>query len=384
MSEHDLEAVAEALAPKLRQRADEIEAARRLPFDVSRMLAEAGCYRMFVPARIGGLEVSPLVGSRVFETLARADASSAWVAFIGATSGTVLAHIPEAAAREIFATAETLVCGVFAPSGTATRVDGGFRVSGRWQWGSGCENADWLLGGCTLFENGQPALDASGAPRQHMVLFPEHEVEFLDTWHVSGLRGTGSCDFRVDDIFVPDSRVVGLAADATADTALFRFPHFTLLALGIAAITLGLARSAIDELVRLAVGKKRFGSGSPISAKVHSQLELAAAEARLRSARAFYYETLEAAWAAAGRGESIPLELRRDLRLATTHTVSECTKVVDAMYTLAGGASVYESSRLQRQFRDVHVATQHIMVGPGTLETVGRLLFGLESNTSTL
>lgn len=384
MTDTGLEARAERIAPRLLQRADEIEAARRLPPDVSRMLADAGFYRMFVPERIGGLEASPLVGARVFETLARADASSAWVAFIGATSGTVLAHIPDAAAREIFTKPETLICGVFAPSGTATRCAGGFRVDGRWQWGSGSENADWLLGGCRFVECGEPKGDGDPPQREHMVLFPEKEVEFIDTWHVSGLRGTGSCDYRVENVVVPETRVVGLGPDPAACRPLYRFPLYSFLALGIAAVTLGIARAAIDELVRLAVTKKRFGSGSPMAAKAHSQIEVATAEARLRAARAFYYEALDSAWAAASRDETMPLEIRRDLRLATTHAVGECTRVVDAMYTLAGGVSVYESSRLQRQFRDVHVATQHIMVAPGTLETVGRLFLGVDANTTTL
>lgn len=372
------------LSGHIAARAAEIEQTRRVPADLSRAMGGAGFYRMFVPAAVGGLEASPIVGARVFETLARADASVAWVAFIGATSGTALAHIPEATARDIFEKPETMIAGVFAPNGKAERTAGGFVAEGRWQWGSGCENAQWILGGCTLYEHGEPMKTESGAPQRHMLLFPARDVELLDTWHVSGLRGTGSTDFRVQGVFVPDERVLGYLEREAPARPLYRFPNFTLLALGIGAVALGIARASIEELTAVAAGKKRFGSSSTIASRSHSHLEVAGAEARLRSARAFFYEAIEAAWHAASAGTAIPLELRRDLRLATTSAVNASVKVVDAMYTLAGGVSVYESSRLQRQFRDIHVATQHIMVAPSTLETVGRLLLGVDADTSSL
>jgi alkylation response protein AidB-like acyl-CoA dehydrogenase len=375
---------ATALCDEIASRAEEIERARRIPADLSQKMADAGFYRMFVPAAVGGLESSPIAGARVFETLARADASVAWVAFIGATSGSALAQIPEGAARNVFATPDTMIAGVFAPNGKAERVAGGFVAEGRWQWGSGCENAHWILGGCTLYERGEPMKTDAGNARRHMLLFPARDVEILDTWHVSGLRGTGSTDFRVQGVFVPDERVLGYPVREAPARPLVRFPHFTLLALGIGAVALGTARASIAELTAVAASKKRFGSSSTIASRAHSHLEVAGAEARLRSARAFYYEALEAAWRVASEGDEIPIECRRDLRLATTNAVNESVRVVDAMYTLAGGVSVYDSSRLQRQFRDIHVATQHIMVAPSTLETVGRLLLGVDADTSSL
>ena len=375
---------AERLAGEIAARAAEVEEARRIPSDLSRKMAEAGFYRMFVPAAVGGLEASPIIGARVFETIAHADASAAWVAFIGATSGTALAQIPAATAREVFSTPETMIAGVFAPNGKAERVAGGFVAEGRWQWGSGAENAQWILGGCTLYESGEPMATETGAPRRHMLLFSASDVELLDTWHVSGLRGTGSTDFRVHGVFVPDERVLGYLVREAPARPLYRFPQFTLLALGIGAVALGIARASLEELTAVAASKKRFASSSTIASRSHSHLEVARAEARLRSARAFYYEALDVAWRAASERAAIPLDLRRDLRLATTNAVDESVKVVDAMYTLAGGVSVYESSRLQRQFRDIHVATQHIMVAPSTLETVGRLLLGVDADTSTL
>ena len=375
---------AERLSKEFAARGDEIEAARRVPREVSDQMSAAGFYRMFVPEVYGGLEVAPAIGSRVFETLARGEASCGWVSFIGATSGTTLALIPEATAREVFSTSETMIAGVFAPNGRAERTDGGFVVNGRWQWGSGTENAQWVLGGSLLTENGKPMLDESGNPRAHMMMFAADDVEFLDTWHVTGLKGTGSTDFQVTDVFVPEERAVAFLNPHNPDRPLYQFPNFTFLALGIAAVSLGVARAVIDELVALAGPKKRVGNSRTMAEKAHTPLEVARAEASLRSARAFYYEAIDAVWSQAAAGERVPMELRRDLRLATNHAVEASVKTVDAMYTLAGGTSVYTSSRLQRHFRDVHVATQHIIVGPDILETVGKLYLGVPANASRL
>ena len=384
MTAVDLFASAQRLAPQFGKRAAEIERARRIPPDVSAQMAQAGFYRMFVPAAYGGLEVPPHVASQVFEALARADASCGWVAFIGATSGAMLARLPPDTARTIFADPMTLMCGVFAPSGTAATTAGGFIVNGHWQWGSGSQNARWILGGCTISDDGELLRTSSGAPRNHMLVFAPEQVHFLDTWHVSGLRGSGSLDFEVHDAFVPESHAVGYLIQSNPDRPLYQFPQFALLALGIAAVTLGVARGAIDEIIALATTKVRAGSSTALANRPHAQMEVAKAEANLRSARAFYYETIEAAWDQALRGEPIPVEQRRDVRLATTHAVQASVLAVDAMYTLAGGTSVYETSDLQRRFRDVHVATQHVMVAPSTLETVGRLLLGIETNTQML
>ncbi len=377
-------AKARQLAPEFAKRSAEFEQLRRVPADVSQQMAAAGFYRMLIPETLGGLEVSPIEAVEVFEALAIGDSSCAWVSFIGATSGTVLVRIPEPSARKIFATPTTMIAGVFAPNGRAEAVDGGFRVNGRWQWGSGTENADWVLGGCQLIDGGEVLTTKGGAPRSHMMLFPAKDVEFLDTWHVSGLRGTGSTDFQVTDLFVPAAHAVGYQVTSNPERPLYQFPQFTLLALGIAAVALGTARGAIDELVTVATKKVRAGSTASIASRSHAQMEVAQAEATLRAARAFFYEALAKAWDKALAGSPVPVDERRDLRLATTHVVQSAVKVVDAMYTLAGGTSVYESSRLQRQFRDVHVATQHIMVAPSTLETVGRLYLGLETNTAML
>ena len=380
----DTVAAARAMRGELRGRGDEIERARRIPADLSAGFARAGFYRMCVPQVYGGLELPPADTMYTIETLAQADGSSAWCVFIGATSGTVLALLPPESARAIFHGPEILLGGVFAPRGKAVAAPGGFRVNGRWQWGSGTQNAHWVMGGCEVIRDGKPELLHNGTPRSRMMIAPASEVEFFDTWYVSGLCGTGSTDFAMNDLFVPDARAVGIGVDGPLERPLYAFPQFGLLAMGIAAVALGLARAAIDALVEIAGGKTPQGSARPLAARPAAQSDMSRAEALLRSARAFYYEAIERAWDSASARGRIEVEHRRDVRLATTHATRTCAKVVDLMYDLGGGTSVYHRSPLQRIFRDVHVATQHMMVSPATMELTGRLLLGLETDTSQL
>ena len=382
METQNLFNAAEQLGNKFSARSAEFEKARRLPEDVSNAMAAAGFYRMYVPTEIGGSETSPADSARVFERLAQGDAACGWVAFIAATSASTLARIPIDTAKAIFTTPETMIAGVFAPTGKATQNGDGFKVSGKWQWGSGTQNADWVLGGCSI-------LDASGgtlnekAPTS-MCLMPSKTIEFDDTWHVSGLQGTGSTDYSVNNLQISAEHVVGLANHTPPAGPLFQFPHFTLLALGIAAVAMGIARAAIDQLIILAESKKRAGTNSTLASRPHTHIEVARAEATLRSARAFFYDAVDTAWSAAVQGKKVTLDMRRDIRLATTHSVESSVKVVDAMYTLGAGSAVYHTSKLQQHFRDVHMTTQHIMVAPSTLELTGRLYLGVESNTAML
>jgi alkylation response protein AidB-like acyl-CoA dehydrogenase len=382
--EHPLVQQARTLAREFAGRSAEIEASRRLPADVAKQMGAAGFYRLFIAERSGGLEVPPGVAAQVVEALAEGDAACGWIAFIGATTGLALARMPDAAVREVLAAPETLIAGVFAPSGKAVKVEGGFRVSGRWQWGSGSLNADWIGGGCTLIEGDKTLTNSAGVPRNHMLLFRAADVHSLDTWHTSGLRGTGSTDFVVDDLFVPEGHASGYLIKELPDRPLFRFPQFSLLAHGVAAVTMGIARASIRELIRIGAEKKRYGTTVTLANRPQAHVEVATAEARLRSARAFFYETIDAAWSLALDRAPPSLEARRDMRLATTHAVQASIQVVDAMYTLAGGSAVYETSPLQRHLRDVHVASQHIMVSSNTLETIGQLLLGVEANIATL
>ncbi len=349
-------------------------------------MAEAGLFRMCVPQVFGGAEVDAATMVEAIEEIAKADGSAGWCVMIGATSGLVSAYLPEAAAREVYAQRPQVVTGgVFAPYGKASVVAGGYRVTGRWPFASGCEHCTWLMGGSVVLDHGRPSLLPSGQPDSRMMLFPAADVEIIDTWTVSGLRGTGSHDIAVTDLFVPEARSVSLITDRPCQPGpLYTFPVFGLLALGIAGVGLGIARSAIDELVRLAAAKTPTSSRKRLGDRAIIQMHVAEAEALLRAARAFLFDAIDDAWHAAQGVGAISVEQRALLRLAATHAATSAAKVVDLMYNAGGGSSIYATNALQRQFRDIHVVTQHMMVAQPTYELTGRIFLGIETDTSML
>jgi alkylation response protein AidB-like acyl-CoA dehydrogenase len=359
-----------------------IERDRRLPDELVSRLRASGLLRAGAPASLGGLQAPPAVTLRCAETVARGDASAGWCVSIAATSSLLSGYLPEDGAAEIFADANAVAAGVWAPRGIAAPVDGGFRVSGRWGFCSGINHSDYLFAGCVLPAG--PARE-SGPPVLRVVAIPTAELEILDTWHTSGLRGTGSHDAVADDVFVPMRRTLSLLEGRlTVDAALYRFPIFGFFALSIAAAALGNARGAIDDLIELAVGKVGQGSSRTLAERPATQAGVAEAEAALRAARAFYYQAIDDAWQAAQLPDPVSVDLRAALRLAATHAVRTAADIARSMYDLGGGSAIYEDSPLQRRFRDAHAATAHFQVNPASWELTGRLLVGQPTQTAML
>ncbi len=380
-----LYAILQQLTPSIAARGAEIEAGRRLPADLAASLAEAGVFRMLVPAAVGGLECDPATALAVLEMLGRADASVGWCAMIGATAALPAGYLAPDVAREIFGAPGVIAGGVFAPMGRAVREGENYRVSGRWAWGSGSANCHWLGGGCVILEGGKPRLLTSGVAETRMLLFPAREARLHDTWHVAGLNGTGSGDFEVTDILVPASRSVSFVVDApTAAGPLYKFPVFGLLALGIAAVMLGNARAAIDDLVALAGAKTPSGSRRPLAERAGAQIALSQAEAQWRAARAFVFAAVAECWRKAQAGQALSVEDRAGLRLAATFATRTAADVTRAMYDLGGGSALFLTSPLQRRFRDAHAGTQHMMVAAPTYELTGRVLMGLATDAAML
>jgi indole-3-acetate monooxygenase len=374
---HEVVTTARALGPTLRAASEAIERDRRLPPAVVTALTDAGVFRMCVPASLGGGEVSARTLVEVIEAIAAADGSAGWCTMIGATTGVVSAYLPETAAREIYGAAGTITGGVFAPQGVAVPTDGGYQVSGRWSFGSGCQHCGWLMGGCLVRTD--PAV-----PPRMMIVRAEH-VEIIDTWDTAGLRGTGSHDLVIMERFVPAEHSVSLIGDRPrAPGPLYRFPVFGLLALGIGGVALGIARNAIDALVALAQTKKPADSRRGLAERGVVQSQVATAEGLVRAARAFLFDQIDDAWTTACRGDAISIAQRTGLRLAATHATSSAANAVDLMYAAGGGSAIYARSPLQRAFRDIHTATAHAMVAPATLELTGRLLLGLPTDTALL
>lgn len=348
-------------------------------------LRDAGLFRLFVPSALGGPELEVQEGMDAIEEIARSDGAAAWCVMIAATTGLLAAYLPDPHAHALYGDPAAITGGFAAPLGRATEAEGGLIVSGHWQWGSGTRHCTWIGGGCLLVNGaGAPAPRADGlvAP---FVFFEPTDVDLLDTWYVSGLRGTGSTDYRVDRAFVPEGRWVQIGLDRPRrGGALYHFSFYGLLALGITAVALGLARRAVNELVALAGHKRPQGSSRPLADRAPVQADVATAEAMIEASRAFMADAIGRAWEVVSAGDELTVEHRRLLRLAATHGTSEASRAVDLMYAAAGGAAVYDDSPIQRVFRDVHVATQHAMVAPRTFELSGRLRLGLDTDTRQL
>jgi indole-3-acetate monooxygenase len=373
--------VARDVASEIWAYRDEIERDRRLPTALIERLARADLFRLLVPCALGGLEVDILTAVQVFEEIARVDGSACWAVMIG-NSGLFTAWLDLEAGEEIIGSAPGApMGGVLAATGRAVRVQGGYRVTGRWAFASGCEYATWLLGGCQVYNGEHARSTPTGAPELRLLFFPRAECEILDTWSAGGLRGSGSHDFRVRDVFVPCRRSFSSAAAPVQPGPLYRLPFLALLASMLPAVALGIARGAIDALAELAATKTPAASRSLLGERAMVQVQIAQAEALVRSGRAFLFETLREAWADVVAGRTISLRQHALLRLAATHSAACATEAVDLMYQAGGGTSVYTSSRLERAFRDVHVATQHLAIATTVYEPAGRVLLGLDPGT---
>lgn len=375
----DLQRAAHELASLARELAPRTEQDRRLPEELVEPLRRSGLFRAGGPEAVGAAQAPPAVILRAAEAVARGDASAGWCVSIAATSSLLGGWLPTEGLAEVFGEPELVAAGVWAPRGRATRVDGGYRVSGTWSFCSGIMHSDYLFGGCLV----EPEQDG-GAPAPRVLGLRVSDLRVADTWHTSGLRGTGSHDATADNVFVPERRSLWLLDPPRSDAALYRFPALAFFALSISAAALGNARGAIDDLLALAGVKVGQGSTRTLAQRQGTWSAVARAEAALRAARALYYEAIDQAWTAAQTPEPVSTELRLGLRLAATHAVRTSADVARVMCDLGGGSAVYDSSPLQRRFRDAHTATAHFQVNPATWELTGRILLDQPTDATML
>jgi alkylation response protein AidB-like acyl-CoA dehydrogenase len=378
-----IELVSDALdfLPELQSRSAEIDALRQLPQDLAEKLAAKGFYRICTPSQIGGLAQEPKVMYEVCETLATANGSAAWCVFIGSTSQYLLGALGPEQQQEMMTNINVLTSGVFADSGTAQfevrDSQPGYLINGHWRWGSGSHNAAWISGGIHEVDNsGEPHQSTDGILTR--VFFKPDEIEILDNWHVSGLRGSGSSDYLAKNVWVPAQRMASsIEQTDLKDLPIYRYPKFALLALPIGAIALGMARASIDEVVKIANEKTPQGSRRTLAHRPGLHRDMGVADTKLAAARSHLYALSDEVWHHCQTQEPT-VQQRQQLRAANVHAVNTAVEVIDKMYTLVGGTSVFETSCLQQHFRDVHVATQHMMVGEPVMELSGRVILGID------
>jgi indole-3-acetate monooxygenase len=384
--DHPVLHAAIGLAEQIRAASDEIERGRRIPQGIAQAMKDAGVFGMAMPRVWGGPELDPLTQFRVIEALAMADGSVGWCAMIGCDGGYITAFLDQDVARTMYPDPLVATGAAATTTGQAVRVPGGYRVSGRFPFVSGCQHCEWVWLGCIVVDNGVPWVDGNGVPETRQCLLRLSQCEILDTWHTTGLRGTGSNDVVVRDEFAPEECTFSFQDPELIKRpgALYAFP-FLFIAKG-AAPALGIARHAIDAVIESAAGKpaRRYTVGERIEAPkvlrddVYVQEAVGRAETLLAAARAYYFQVMGELWAALVEDKQLS---DRQLALFTSaypHVVGVCVEVVQFVYKAAGGAAVYQKGPLDRCLRDVLTMNQHVIGTLRTYEMAGRLLLGLE------
>jgi alkylation response protein AidB-like acyl-CoA dehydrogenase len=371
-----------SLAPIVREHAESIDRERCLPKPVVRGLVDSGVFRLLMPRSLGGDEVEPLTACRVFDEAATQDGAVGWCTMIGAANGYFGGLLPTAGAREVYADRDVVLAGTFRPAGVAVAVDGGYRVAGRWPFASGIMHSHWLLGGCRVLDGNSPRLTSLGAPEVRLMFLPRAEANVIDTWHTGGLRGTGSHDFEVKDVFVPENRSVWFTDPPIERGPLYSLPAVTLFAPLIASVSLGIARHALEAFKELAGVKKPTYSQDLLRTNPVAQSQLGQAEGLLRAGRAFLFESLADSWGTASRGVPLSWEQRGLLWLSATQAATQALQAVDIVYRAGGASSVYVSTQLERCLRDIRTSSQHLQVMPANYEVAGQLFLGADMSAT--
>ena len=374
---------ARALHADILREADATEANRQVSQALMAKIHEARLLRMLIPRSVGGDEVSLPDFTLAVEEVAKADASTAWC--VGQGNGVAFgaAFLDTAAAREVFGADDAVVAsGPNAPAANAIAVDGGYVVTGEWRFASGSRNARWLGGHCTAYErDGTPRKLAPGQVPQMTVLFPKEQAQVKDTWRVMGLCGTGSDDYAVRELFVPEKYAYtrDFGPDRREQGTLYRFSNFNIFGFAFGGIACGIARSMLDDFIALARDKRASNAPATLRENAAVQQQVGFNEAKLQGARAYLYRTLEDSWAKVERtGECAPRE-RVMLRMATAYVIQTAKEVAEFAYQAAGATAIFEDRPFERRFRDMHVVTQQGQSHLSNFEAAGQALMIGES-----
>ncbi|MBN8991704.1 MAG: acyl-CoA dehydrogenase family protein [Rhizobiales bacterium] len=366
-----LEAV-RALGPLIAAQRDDLDRGRRLPEAIFAALADAGLFRLWLPEALGGPELSPFDFMRIVEAASALDGSVGWLVGNGGGMSRLGGYLGEAVARGWFADRHAFVASATGAVGTATPVDGGYRVNGRWPFGSGAHHATRFMALASV----RP--EDPGSPLLCCYL-DRADVTILDNWHVSGLRGTGSCDFEARDVFVPAAhahRFLGL--QPTQPGLLYRMPPSSVFAWSICGVPLGIASGAIGSFVELASRKGGAGTQAMLRDRETVQATVGRTRAMVRAARAFLIDAMTELMAATDAGGQRLVEARADIRLANAHAAETAMSVTDMLAAGAGAAAIFETCALERAVRDVRAAAKHVAMSPNNYVIAGRLALGLD------
>lgn len=372
------------VAPLLRAGGRHGERERDLPSETVAALRRSGFFRIWRPRSLGGMELHPTAAVRVFEELARIDSAAAWLVSNSAVITSFFQVFSDEGLDEIFADPDTVVAGGWFPPGAAAPTEGGFRVTGQWAFGSGCRHADWLTGMAVILDGaGAPERGSDGNPRMVLLAVPACEAEVVDHWDTLGMRGTGSHDVRVSDVFVPTRRtfVVGpFDSPGSAFTgSLYKF-HMWLGGPEIAAVALGVARAAIEDFVALSQNTTPSYTTQALSDRPIVHDHLGRATAYVSAGSAYLHRSLDDAYAHFECGGAPDPVSLTPVQLASCHAVEAATRAVELLHAVAGTAGIRTEFPLERHFRDVHTIAQHTLASASRYESVGQLLVGRQSD----
>jgi indole-3-acetate monooxygenase len=361
---------ARAIAPVLREEADEGERIRRLTPRTVEALRSAGTFRMFRPRAWGGPEVDVPTQIEVFETLAQADGSAAWCAMIGGSGSFMTRFLDDAVGRDLFRDPDTIMAGWAMPAGQLHTVDGGYRLSGRWSFGSGCNHADVMMAGAVVFTDGQPVAGSDGIPQARIAMLRADQCEVLDTWYTTGLAASGSHDYTIDDLYVPHEQTWAWG-EVGREGPLYAWPG--LFATGHLGPPLGIARAALESAEVVVAEKELMPEMRPARNDPRVWTGISRAQAIVGSARSYAYDVAGDFWDTLVAGDEPSRRQRAALAGAYVHTVHTCRDAVELLADILGTASIYRTSPLERHRRDLAVIAQHLTAQPRFLEMIGGL-----------
>jgi alkylation response protein AidB-like acyl-CoA dehydrogenase len=371
-----LDAIAQ-LAPLIAKHRDAFDSERRLPDTVFNALADAGLFRLWLPRAFGGPQLSPIDFISVVEAASMLDGSVGWLVGNGGGMSRAGGYLPEPVAREFFSDQRAFIVSATGAVGQARRVDGGYRVTGRWPFGSGAHHASYFMGLASTKDT-----DGNDEPPR-FYYFRRSDVVIHDTWRVSGLRATGSCDFEVRDLFVPEQHTHDfIGVRATQEGLVYHLPAVSVFAWTVATVPLGIARGAMNAFVELAGRKARQGQSLLMRDRDIVQSNYGRADALHRAARAFLINAMSELTAALAEDGPRLIEARAVFRTACTHAAETALRVADILVAEAGTGSIFETSPIERYVRDIQAATKHFAMTPNNYVVSGRVGLGLDPGTT--
>jgi alkylation response protein AidB-like acyl-CoA dehydrogenase len=373
-----------AVRPAVAAASDDIERDRRLPPALLDRLHEAQLFRLLLPRSANGIETDPVTFFHVIETIAQADASTAWCLSQAGGCAMSAAYLDLPVARAVFGDDPRAVLAWGpGPRVRAVECDGGYKVTGVWAFASGGRHATWLGAHCPIFHaDGSPRLDDDGSQQERTMLVRTQDVQWTDIWNTVGLRGTASDQFALNDFFVRADHSITreFERECREDGPLYRMGNGTCYQVGFAGVACGIARSALDSFVDLAKGKVVRGGKSPIRDNAVVQSGLAQAEVNLRAARGFVLQSIAEVWKHLCAGAMITVEQRITVRMAATHAIHKAREAVDFAYQAAGATAIFDTHPLERRFRDIHTVTQQLQGRLSHFETVGAWMLGADTD----